>query len=106
MYQAVLEREAEAGGLAYHADLFWVGLNASELAYGVAASQEFATLHSGQTNAEFVQSLYVKALGRVAAPDEGADWEALLATGAADRAQLILDFVNSPKGHAHLDWAL
>jgi hypothetical protein len=106
VYQAALGREAEAGGLAYHADLFQVGLNASELARGVASSQEFAALHGGQTDAEFVQSLYTNALGRAAAPGEGADWEALLANGAADRAQLVLGFVNSAEGQAHLDWVL
>jgi hypothetical protein len=70
------------------------------------ASTEFVAIHGSQTNAEYVQSLYANALGRLPGEGEGAAWELQLTSGAEDRSDVLLHFVNSEEGRQHLDWAL
>lgn len=91
LYRVAFGRDADAGGLDYWFDLARAGTNLKQIAGSFVASTEFNTVHAGQNNAAFVQSLYQSTFGR-AGEEAGVNyWTDALANGST-RADLVTNF--------------
>lgn len=104
-YHAAFGREADTGGLAAWTNSLNNGLTPTQLAQAFASSGEFQALHGQQTDTQYVDSLYVNALGRNADPAGEAAWVGALQAGAS-RADLLQTFAQSSEAQSHLTWAL
>ncbi len=56
----------------------------------MVASPEFTALHAGQSDTDFVNSLYQNGIGRTADTAGSNFWTGLLSTGQATRADVLL----------------
>lgn len=94
LYDTVLGRAPDAGGLAYFGDLIARGATPTEIARSMLGSMEAASRYGGLSDRDFVASLYRGALDRE--PDAGGlAWsEARLAQGAS-RAQVAAGLADS-----------
>lgn len=96
LYKAAFDRSPDDEGLTYwisHADN---GLGLQDIATYFLASQEFSSLYgSSPSSEEYVESLYVNALGRSSDPEGYTYWVHELENGALTRAQLLLEFSES-----------
>jgi hypothetical protein len=89
LYQKILGRTADAAGLANFVSMLQHGATVEQVVTDLVTSQEYANL-SG-FNSGYVQSLYVKLLGRIGSNAEVASWAALVPTqGRAAVASAIL----------------
>jgi len=104
-YLAAFGREADAGGLAYWTNLLKTQFTPAQLAQELAGSAEFQSLHGQQTNAQFVESLYINGLGRQPDAAGEASWVSTLQSGAS-RSDVLAAIAQSPEGQQHLHWAL
>lgn len=65
LYDVFLNREAEGAGLSYYIGLLKAGLTIDVVAAQILASQEFHQQHPSElSNSQFVEALYINALGR------------------------------------------
>jgi len=95
LYEAVLGRVADAGGLhGWLKSLTEEGKTLSEIASGFVDSAEFQALHSGLSNAAFVDLLYRQALDREADETGRENWIAALDAGMS-RADVAVGFAAS-----------
>jgi hypothetical protein len=98
LYDTVLQRAPDAAGL----DL-WVdaiedgGATLKQVALGFLNSSEFQRLTGQMPDSQFVDFLFESALGRAADPDGRSYWLNQLASGARDRADLLIAFSESPE---------
>ncbi len=92
LYHTAFGRAADAGGLDYWFDLARAGASLDAIASSFVASTEYGAVHAmGETNAQFVESLYQNTFGR-AGDDAGvAHWLTALTNGAS-RASLLTSF--------------
>lgn len=108
LYDTAFDRAPDAAGLAH-----WIValegnpftapfLSLHDEAMQFIASPEFQTRYATSTDVSFVQLLYQNTLHR--APDAGgaAFWQGQLATGAMDRATVLLGFSESAEHQAML----
>lgn len=87
---------------------FWIhqrdqGTSLDSIVNGFLTSPEFVSRFGGTTNTNesFVNLLYENMLGRSGQGDPGYDfWVNVLNTGAADRAQVVVGFMESPENVA------
>jgi Ca2+-binding RTX toxin-like protein len=102
LYQAAFGRAAEPSGLGYWMAALDRGAAQQEVAAGFTHSQEFAIRYGSADLPGFVTQLYANVLHR--APDEGglAFHVGTLASGAADRPQVLVNFSESPENQAAL----
>ena len=100
LYNAALGRSPDGGGLAYWVDTLQGGARLYTLAQGFLDSPEFAQRYGRRDDAGFVETLYQNVLGR--APDAGglAYWTGHLASGAQDRADVLVGFSESAENKA------
>jgi hypothetical protein len=96
LYQAVLGRAPDQGGLNYWIDQIGAGAPLQNLADGFLFSQEYATRFGNPSNQDFVSLVYQNVLGRPADPGGAAFWEATLAAGGS-RATMLIGFSESPE---------
>ena len=100
LYETGLGREVELTALG-NFDTAAAALTPAQFAAQIASSAEFAIDHASQSNAAYVNSLYLDGLGRPA--DAGASfWTGLLNTGGASRADVLLGIATSAEAAAHL----
>jgi hypothetical protein len=104
-YLAALGREADSGGLAFWTNFLKNGATTADLARTLAQSAEFKALHDGQSDQQFIQSVYTNGLGRAADPDGLNFWTGALGAGAV-RSDIVAAIANSPEGQLHPQWAL
>ena len=92
MYAALYDRSPDLGGLNY-----WIGQAESGAALADIADAFIGSGESpaGQDDAAFIASLYQTALARQASADEMADWRDMLASGQADRGDVLLALADS-----------
>ncbi|MEW7850253.1 DUF4214 domain-containing protein [Massilia aurea] len=92
MYAALYHRSPDLGGLNY-----WIGQAKSGAALADIADAFIGAGESpaGQDDATFIAHLYQTALARQASPDELADWRDMLASGQADRGDMLLALADS-----------
>ncbi|RNF32263.1 hypothetical protein NM04_02835 [Massilia aurea] len=99
LYQAVLDRPAEEGGLGFWTNHLDKGTSLQTIASGFMDEPEFDTLYgTNPSNEEFIYKLYENVLNRE--PDSGG---LLYWTAEIDRigkAQLMIEFSESPENQA------
>ena len=102
LYHAAFGREPDPGGLGYWIRVLDGGAALRGIAASFIGSQEFAFRYGSPDDAGFVSQLYANVLHRAA--DEGglAFHVGTLATGAADRPQVLVNFSESPEHQAAL----
>ena len=86
MYQAVLGRQADGGGLSYWTAQLSAGVSRSSVATGFAASQE--------RESQIIQEDYFTYLGRAASPAELNYWAAQFEHGATNE-DIVSGFIGS-----------
>lgn len=103
LYQAAFGREPDLPGLGYWIDVLDRGADPLQVAAGFLGSAEFAQ-REGETldDASFLIVLYRNALGRAPDPVGEAYWTPLLEGGLTTRAQMLIDFANSPESSENL----
>lgn len=92
IYQALLSRTADAGGLDYWFDRVDAGATLDNIASGFLDAAEYTG--DTQTNAQFVDALYDGLLDRDGDAAGSAFWIAQLAAGMS-RAEVAVDFVEA-----------
>ena len=97
LYDTVLDRAPDQPGLDMWVDRL-EGLTGTlkDVANGFLNSAEFQGKTGSLSNADYVEYLYLNALGRASDPDGKAAWVAALSNGA-DRADLLIGFSESPE---------
>ena len=103
LYQAALDRAPDAGGLAYYIGKLDGGTSEHDIAIGFINSPEFMSRFGASlTDLQYVQQLYQNVLHR-AGEDAGVSYQLnALQSGVVDRAQLLVNFSESPENQAAL----
>lgn len=96
LYDATFDRLPDAGGLTSQLAALESGIPLLTLAANFAASAEFQARYGALSNQEFVEQLYRFCLDREGDPAGIADQVNAL-NGGASRAQLLLNFSESPE---------
>ena len=99
LYEAVLDRTAEDAGLGYWLSSMEKGTTLHEVAADFLKQPEFVSLYgSNPTDQEFIHKLYENVLNRE--PDTGGllYWSQMI--GQIGRAQILIDFAESPENQA------
>jgi len=107
LYQAAFDRAPDLGGIGHWLGRMEAGDSLSRIAGYFIASKEFADLAgTASADRDFVGALYDHVLHR--APDAGglAFWVDVLGRGAVDRAQVLVEFSESPENVARLVGAI
>ncbi|AXA94129.1 DUF4214 domain-containing protein [Massilia sp. YMA4] len=100
LYQAALDRPADAAGLGYYFDAVAHGRSLQAVAYGFTHSPEFIKMYGANISDEdFVINLYRNALNREYDTEGLAYWTKHLAEGMS-REQVLLGFSESPENQA------
>ncbi|MEW6759280.1 MAG: Ig-like domain-containing protein [Pseudomonadota bacterium] len=94
LYEAVLGREADLGGLAAWTGGAEKGLALNEVARAMLSSAE-AAQQPAASDADFVRALYARTLERAADSEGLAFWTGLLGSAHLDRAGVALAFADS-----------
>lgn len=94
LYEAVLGREADLGGLAAWTAAAEKGVALGAIARAMMGSAEAAQMPAA-SDADFVSALYARTLDRPADSAGLAFWTGLLGSGRLDRAQVALAFTES-----------
>lgn len=100
LYQAVLDRAPNLGGLSYWAGELAAGVALREVIGGFMSSPEFRGKYGALNDADFVTQLYQNVLTRAPAGQEVTYWQGQLASGARDRAEVVAGFAQSPEFRA------
>lgn len=96
MYDTVLQREPDQAGLDIWVDRIEGQLSTlKDVANGFLNSAEFQAKTGHLSNADYVEFLYLNALGRPSDAAGKAHWVGQLESGAADRADLLIGFSES-----------
>ena len=99
LYQAAFHRAADANGQGFYMKQVEQGATLQSLANGFLASPEFQATYGNTSDAQFVTRLYENALGREPSAAEVAYHVGALQS-AATRAQLLVNFSESPENQA------
>ena len=103
VYNAGLDRKIDVGGLAYWSKALLDGGSLKDLAGGIISAVEFAQLFgdpNAMSDVEFVQVLYHNVLDRDGEEAGITYWANTLATGANERADVLVDFSLSDENRA------
>ena len=109
LYQAAFERTPDTGGLSFWIKEMDKGVRLKNVAENFLASREFVQTYGTAatvTNTKYVELLYQHTLGR--AFDQGglSFWVSRLDTGTNDRADLLVQFSESPENQARVSAAV
>jgi hypothetical protein len=101
LYDTAFHRASDEGGIN-----FWIGqseggMSLGDIASHMLGSTEGTQLYGGLTNEAFVAELYTDGLGRDGSAQDVHWWVQQLASGAATRGQVLLEFADSAE-HAAL----
>jgi hypothetical protein len=101
-YQTALGRSGDVAGLLFQAENLGNGvITERQLSEAFVNSPEFAMLYGGQSDADFVSSLYGNAFGRAADADGLAFWTGVLGAGGS-RGQVVQGFLDAQEAQAAL----
>jgi hypothetical protein len=103
LYYGLLDRAPEDAGLAASTNALKQGSSLETVAQDFLSSIEYQDSHAGMTNAQFVDSLYLDALGRHADPSGMQGWTNALAAGMS-QATIALGIAESPESQMHNLW--
>ncbi len=102
LYEGLLGRPGDTGGLAVDDTALSAGLAKTQLAATFLASAEYTNAHGNMSDMQFVASLYAGFLGREPDPDSGAALTAALGSVAVTRAQAAISVADSQEAKGHL----
>jgi hypothetical protein len=103
LYQAALDRSPDEAGVGFHmASMEHFGLSLVEIAEQFMASAEFTNRLGNLTNAQFVTQLYRNVLRREPDPAGHAFHAGNLDLSRASRAEVLIQFSESPEHKARL----
>ncbi|EWY36287.1 hypothetical protein N825_28870 [Skermanella stibiiresistens SB22] len=94
LYDSVLDRLPDAGGLGAWTDAIKAGMGLDQAADGFTGSPEFQQRYGALDNTNFVKTLYRNVLDREAEPGGLANWRSALDAGV-DRSDIVLAFSES-----------
>ncbi|WP_281174391.1 DUF4214 domain-containing protein [Skermanella stibiiresistens] len=94
LYDSVLDRLPDAGGLGSWTDAIKAGMSLDQTADGFTGSLEFQQRYGALDNTNFVKTLYRNVLDREAEPAGLANWRGALDAGV-DRSDIVLSFSES-----------
>jgi hypothetical protein len=84
LYEGLLARGGDAGGLGYYHAMLKAGASKTSIADLMLESPEYKALHGTLTDQQFVASIYQNVLDRPASADpQSAHWTGLLAQGSS-----------------------
>ncbi|HWI86522.1 MAG TPA: DUF4214 domain-containing protein [Sphingomonas sp.] len=95
LYDAVLRRAPDSYGLNGWVHTIEHGATGSAVALGFTGSREFQAATGGLNNADFVEYMYVNALGRASDPVGKQDWITFLDNGQLNRGEVVIGFSES-----------
>ena len=94
VYDGLLERSPDVGGLSTWTETLVSGTNLTAVLSGFLSSIEYQSQFGGFSNAEFVARLYETSLGRTGSASEVNSWSALLDNGVT-RSQIANAIIDS-----------
>jgi hypothetical protein len=100
LYYGLLGRAPDANGLTGWTNVLEQGASLSSVVQGFMNSAEYQNLHAGMTSAQFIDSLYVNALGRHAEPSGLQGWMDAL-TGGTSQTTVAAGIVESLEAQQH-----
>ncbi len=101
MFEALLGRDADAGGAQFYTQQVNGGTSLSTIANNFINSAEYTAAHgSNVSDAKFIQDIYQGALGRTADAEGLVYWAQQLVTGHT-RADVAVGIVGSTESQAH-----
>ena len=101
LYDASVQRAPDATGISGYSALVTSGTTFRQIANQMAGSAEFQAHHAGQTDAEFIDSLYVAEVGRHADPGGMAAYLDQLAHGYT-RGDILWETALSQEHQSHV----
>ncbi|KAB1074289.1 DUF4214 domain-containing protein [Methylobacterium planeticum] len=102
LYYGLLDRAPDAAGLQSFETAAHGGTSETAIAQSFLNSPEYASLHpTAQDDAQYVDSLYLNALGRSAEANGEEYWLSALSHGAS-RAEVAIAIAESPEARLHL----
>lgn len=102
LYQQVLGRAADTGGLQSWTSALSGGTSRASVATAVLDSGEFQGAHANQSSSAYVEALYEHVLDRTGDAGGVQAWAGLLDSHADSRIDVANAFVNSAEFQAHL----
>ncbi len=96
LYRAYFDREPDASGMAYWLDRRAGGLTLEAMSAGFASGPEFAATYGSLSNADFVNLVYTKVIGRSADPEGFNYWLNQLNDGMS-RGAMMVGFSDAPE---------
>ncbi|MET0376367.1 MAG: DUF4214 domain-containing protein, partial [Rhizorhabdus sp.] len=100
LYDTVLQRTPDSYGLNGWLQAVDAGSTLAQVAQGIASSEEFQQATGGLSTGDFVEYLYVHALGRASDSVGKAGWVNWIDSGAMTRGQVVLGFSDSVEHRA------
>lgn len=101
LYQAIMGRESDEGGLGFWTNHLDIGTSLQAIAGGFMEAPEFTTLYGANpTNEEFIYKLYDNVLDR--APDAGGLLYWMSQIDRIGKEQLVIEFADSPENQANV----
>ncbi len=101
LYDAAVQRQPDATGIAGYSAEVAAGTSYRQIANQMASSAEFQAAHAGQTDAQYVDSLYVAEVGRHADPTGLAAYTDQLAHGYS-RGDILWETAFSAEHQGHV----
>ncbi len=101
LYDAAVQRQPDPTGIAGYSAELTRGSTFHDIANQMAASAEFQAAHGAQTDAEYIDSLYVAEVGRHADPSGLAAYEDQLAHGYS-RGDILFETAMSQEHQSHV----
>jgi len=95
LYDVALNREPDAGGLAFWRSVLEQGVSMHDVAEYIADSPEFQAQISGMTTGQVLEMFYQNGLERASDVGGKAFWTAVIDNGLGDWGDVLLGFANS-----------
>ncbi len=102
LYQGLFNRSADQSGAEYWEAQVRAGASTDAIANQFLVSNEYTAAHPSQTNTQFVEMLYVNALGRAADVGGLNYWVGELNQGAS-KAAVAVGIIDSQEGATNID---
>jgi hypothetical protein len=102
LYQAAFDRAPDEGGLGFQIRALDAGWGLKDIAKDFLASPEFGARYGNLDNTQYITALYNNVLHRAPEAAGLAYHSEALVSGLVDRAQLLINFSESPENQAAL----
>lgn len=103
LYAAALDRQPEEAGYTYWLEQAFDGMGLAEMSDYFLASEEFQSRFDVQSDAAYIDRLYLNVLDRTADAEGKAYWEATMADGLP-RDEVLMYFATSAENRDSAEW--